>query len=262
MRFKPLPATIHAATMAGGLLFAIAAQADVTLNAGSKLTHETNVNGSPDEPSTANQKNDSYLTLNASAVYYTPLDAAKTGYFIGQIGALTTAYHRFDNLDNSMLLASVGVYKQLSPDWSVQATGRGFMRNTRQDARDADGLGATLEIKRQLSRQLWVKAVLDYEDSQAGLRAFSYTGESYGVNVGYLLQPNSFVSLGYHRAQRSFGTNSPFRTSAQTVFTELTHRLARNWYLNGGYAYRHNNSNLAGTAYTNHVISVGLNFSH
>ena len=73
MRLKLLPTMVSAAVLTGGLILAVPAQADVTLNAGAKLTHETNVNGSPDTPTTAFQKSDTYLTLNASAVYFTPL---------------------------------------------------------------------------------------------------------------------------------------------------------------------------------------------
>ena len=262
MRFNPLPAMANAAVLAGGLGLAVTAHADITLNAGAKLTYETNVNGSPDEPTTANQESDTYLTLNASAVYYTPLDSAKTSYFIGQVGALASAYDRFDNLDNSMLIASAGFYKQLSPNWSGQFTGRGFIRDTQQDARDSDGLGATLEIKRQLGQKLWVKAVVDYEDNKADLQAFSYTGETYGVNFGYLPLKDTFINFGYSHAKRDFDSTSPFRTTVQTMFAEVTQRLAKNWYLNGGYAYRDNDSNVAGTAYTNHIVSLGLNFSH
>lgn len=262
MRFNSLPAMANAAVLTGGLILAVTAHADVTLNAGTKLTYETNVNGSPDQPTTANQESDAYLTLNASAVYYTPLDSAKTSYFIGQVGALTSAYDRFTNLDNSLLMASAGVYKQLSPDWSGQLTGRGFVRDTQQDARNSDGLGATLEIKRQLGQKLWVKAVADYEDNKANLQAFSYTGKTYGVNFGYLPLQDTFIHFGYSHAKRDFDTTSPFRTTAQTVFAEVTQRLARNWYLNGGYAYQDNDSNVAGTAYTNHIVSLGLNFSY
>ena len=238
------------------------AQADVTLNAGARLTHETNVNGSPDTPTKANQESDTYLTLNASAVYYTPLDTAKTRYFIGQIGALSSAYDKFDNLDNTMLVASAGLYKQLSSAWSGQVTGRGFTRNTKQSERDANGLGATLEIKNQLNQTVWVKGIADYEDSKANLSAYSYTGETYGVNLGYLPLKDTFVNLGYSHATRDFKTTSPFKTTAQTLFADVTQRMAKNWYLNGGYAYQDNDSNFAGTAYTNHIVSLGVNFSY
>ncbi len=259
MRFNPLATLTNAAVLTGGLTLAVMAHADITLNAGAKLTYETNVNGAPDK---ANQQSDTYRTLNASAVYYTPLDLAKTSYFIGQVGALSTAYNRFDNLDNSMVMASAGLYKQLSPAWSGQFTGRGFIRDTQQDARDSTGFGTTLEIKRQLGRTLWVKAIADYEDNKAGLSAFSYTGQAYGVNFGYLPLQDTFVSWGYSHAQRDFNTDPRFETTTQTAFAEVTQRLAKNWYLNGGYAYRHNDSNIAGTAYANHIVSLGLNFSY
>lgn len=258
--YSTLPAAGTA--LLAALALAAPAQAEVTLNAGAKLTHETNANGSPDEPTTANQESDTYLTVNASAVYYTPLDAAKSSYFIGQVGALTSAYDRFDNLDNSMLVASAGFYKQLSSAWSGQLTGRGFMRETEQSARDANGFGATLEIKNQLSRNVFIKAIADYEDSTADLDAYSYTGETYGLNLGYLPLKNTFVNVGYSHATRDFDTAAAFSTTTQTLFADVTQRLAQNWYLNGGYAYQDNDSNVAGTAYTNHIVSLGLNFSY
>lgn len=262
MRFNRLP-TLPAVIMAGALAaLAGPAQADITFNAGARLSHDNNVNGSPDTPSKANQRSDNYLTLSASAVYFTPLDAAQTTYFIGQIGALSSVYNRFNNLDSSMLVASAGLYQQLSATWSGQVTGRGFTRETRQSERDSNGYGGTLEIKNQLSQTVWVKGVADYEDNQANLGSFSYTGETYGVNLGYLPLKDTFINLGYSHATRDYKSASPFVSKSQTLFAEVTQRMAKNWYLNGGYAYGRNDSNVAGTAYTNHIVSVGLNFSY
>jgi hypothetical protein len=262
MRFNLLP-TLPAVVMAG-VLAALAgpAQAEVTFNAGARLSHDNNVNGSPDTPTKANQRSDNYYTLSASAVYYTPLDAAQTRYFIGQIGALSSTYNTFGNLDNSALMASVGFYQQLSSTWSGQVTGRGFSRETQQDARNSDGLGATLEIKNQLSQTVWIKGIADYEDSKANLGSFSYTGETYGLNLGYLPVKDTFISFGISQARREFKSAAPFVSTSQTLFAEVTQRLAKNWYLNGGYARQKNDSNFAGTAYTNNIVSVGLNFSY
>ena len=139
---------------------------------------------------------------------------------------------------------------------------RGFTRNTKQNDRDANGLGGTLEIKNQLSQTLWVKGVADYEDSKANLGMFSYTGETYGLNLGYLPLQDTFVHLGYSHAKRNFKSTSPFQSTSTTLFAEVSQRMAKNWYLNGGYAYGRNNSNVAGTAYTNNIFSVGLSFSY
>lgn len=257
---NPLPTVLSFAVLAGGLAaLSTPAQAEVAFNAGAKASYETNVNGSPTK---ANQLSDNYLTVNASAVYYTPLDAAQTSYFIGQIGASSSAYNKFSSLDNSALVASAGLYKQLTPTWSGQVTGRGFSRDTKQNERDSNGLGATLEIKNQLSQTMWLKGIADYEDSKAKLNSFSYTGTTYGVNLGYLPLKDTFVNLGYSHATRDFKTTSPFRTTSQTLFAEVTQRIAKNWYLSGGYAYQDNNSNIAGTGYTNHIVSVGLNYSY
>lgn len=263
MRFNPLPAAISTAILAGALAaLAGPAQAEVTLNAGAKLSHDNNVNGSPDTPTKANQRSDNYLTLSASAVYFTPLDAAQTRYFIGQVGAMSSAYNKFDNLDSSMLVASAGLYQQLSPTWSGQVTGRGFTRNTQQSDRDSNGFGATLEIKKQLSKTVWVKGVADYEDSKANLGTYSYTGETYGVNLGYLPRKDTFINFGYSHNNRDFKSTAPFNSTSKTLFAEVSQRLAKNWYLNGGYAYGDNDSNYAGTAYTNHIVSAGLSFSY
>lgn len=259
MRFNRLPAVLMAAALAA---VAGTSQAEVTFNAGAKASHDNNTNGSPDSPTKANQRSDSYLTLSASAVYFTPLDAAQTTYFIGQIGGLTSAYNKFSNLDSSMLVASAGLYKQLSPTWSGQVTARGFTRDTRQSERDSNGLGATLEIKNQLSQTVWVKGVADYEDSKADLSAYSYTGKTYGLNLGYLPLKDTFINVGFSHATRDFRSVTAFVTKSKTLFAEATQRLAKNWYLNVGYAYGRNDSNIAATAYTNHVVSAGLSFSY
>jgi len=259
MRFNSIPAV----TMALALVaLAGPARAEVTLNAGARLSHDNNVNGSPDTPSKDNQRSDYYLSLSTAAVYFTPLDAAQTRYFIGQIGALSSTYNQFDNLDSSALVTSAGLYQQLSPTWSGQITGRGFIRNTKQDDRDSDGLGGTLEIKKQLSQTLWIKGVVDYEDSKANLTTFSYTGKTYGVNLGYLPLKDTFVNLGYSYSKRDFESATPFVSKSKTLFAEVSQRLAKNWYLNFGYAHGDNDSNFAGTAYTNHIVSAGVSISY
>jgi hypothetical protein len=263
MRFKPLPAAISTAILACALAaLAGSAQAEVTFNAGARLSDDNNVNGSPDKPTKANQIGDNYLTLSASAVYYTPLDTAQTRYFIGQVGAFSSAYNKFNNLDGTMLLASAGLWQQLSPTWSGQVTGRGFTRNTKQTDRDSNGFGATLEIKKQLSPTVWVKGVADYEDSKANLDTYSYTGETYGVNLGYLPRKDTFINIGYSHNNRDFKSTAPFNSTSKTLFAEASRQLAKNWYLNGGYAYVRNDSNYAGTAYTNQLVSTGLSFSY
>ena len=255
-----LPAVLSFAVLAGGLAaLSTPARAEVTFNAGAKASYENNVNGSPTK---ANQLSDSYLTLNASTVYYTPLDAAQTSYFIGQIGASSSTYNKFSGLDNSALVASAGIWKQLTPTWSGQVTGRGFSRDTKQNERDSNGLGATFEIKNQLSQTMWLKGIADFENNKAKLGSFSYTGATYGVHLGYLPRQDTFVNLGFSHATRDFKTTSSFKTTSQTLFADVTQRIAKNWYLNGGYAYQDNNSNINGTGYTNHIVSVGLNYSY
>lgn len=263
MRFNSLSATVSTVAIAGALALTVgSAQAEVTFNAGARLSHDDNVNGSPDTPTKANQRSDNYLTLSASTVYYTPLDAPQTRYFIAQVGVFSTVYNTFSNLDSSMLAASAGLYQQLSPTWSGQVTGRGFVRDTKQGDRDSDGFGGTFEIKNQLSQTLWIKAVADYEDNKAHLTSFSYTGKTYGLNMGYLPLKDTFVNVGYSRSVRDFKSTLPFNTTTKTLFAEVSQRLAKNWYLNGGYARMKNDSNFAGTAYTNDVISLGLSFSY
>ena len=235
------------------------AQAEVALNAGLKLTHESNVNGAPVKSA---QSSDTYTGLNASAVYYTPLDSAQTTYVIGQVGALSSMYNKFSNLDNTALIGSAGLYKQLSSSWSGQITGRGFNRDTKQSARNSTGWGSTLEIKNQLTPTVWIKGVADYEDSSANRNFFSYTGQALGLSLGYLPLQNTFVSLGYSHGTRDFDTVSAFKTTTQTYFLDVSQRLAKNWYLNGAYAYQDNTSNIVGTAYKNQVLSAAINFSY
>lgn len=250
---------VSTSLLLAGTFASAGAQAEVTLNAGLKLTHESNINGSPIK---STEGSDNYATLNASAVYYTPLDSAQTTYFIGQVGALSSTYNKFDNLDNTALIASAGLYKQLSSRWSGQVTGRGFSRDTKQNDRDSTGWGTTLEVKNQLTPTVWVKGVADYEDSTANLRPFSYTGQTLGLSMGFLPLQNTFASLGYSHNTRNFDTASAFKTTSQTYFADVTQRLAKNWYLNGAYAYQDNNSNIAGTAYKNQILSAAINFSY
>lgn len=262
MRFN-LGNTFSIVVAAGSLVVAVgSACAETTLNAGARLSNDSNVNGSPDTPSKANQLSDNFLSLSASAVYFKPLNDAQTNYFIGQVGASTSIYNKFSNLNSSMLIASAGIYRQLSTTWSGQIMGRGFRRDTRQSERDSNGVGAALEIKKQLSSTLWVKGIADYEDNKANLSSFSSTGETYGLNLGYLPLTDTFVNLGYSQARRDFKSSLPFNATTDTLFVEVTQRLARNWYLNGGYAHMKNDSNFPGTAYTNQVLSLGLSFSY
>lgn len=235
------------------------ALADVTFNADARMFYDNNVNGSP---TGANQLGDRYLSLGASATYFKPLDADQTRYFIGQVGANSATFSKYNNLDNTGLMASAGLYQQLSAAWSVQLTGRGFGRNTKQSDRNSSGLGGTLELKNQLSSTLWVKGVVDYEDSKANLATYSYTGTTFGVNLGYLPLEKTFINVGYSQARRDFKSVLPFNSTTQTLFADLSQQIAKNWYLNFGYSHGRNDSNIPGTAYNNRVLSAGLSFSY
>ena len=246
----------------GCAMLATSSHAETTFNAGARLSHDSNVNGSPDQPSKANQLSDKYLTVSASAVYFTPLNQDRSNYFIGQLGALFTRYHSYSNLDTSTLVGSAGLYRQFSPKWSGQLTGRSFLRETRQHDRNSTGVGATVEVKRLLTDKVWVKGIADFEDNSANLRNFSSTGATYGINFGYLPNKDRFFNLGFSQANRDYKSATPFNSKSKTWFVEATERVSKNWYLNGGYAFQDNTSNIAGTAYTSHILSVGLSFSY
>lgn len=259
MRLNLLPIVVIAgalATLAG------TAQAEVNLNAGVRLSQDDNVNGTPDAPPSVNKRSATYTSLNGSAVYFTPLNVEKTRYFIGQVGAMTTSYNAYSNLNSSALILSAGLYQKLSETWSGQIMGRGFSRYTQQTTRDSTGYGGTFELKKQMTKTVWVKGVLDYEDSAANLSTYSNTGKTWGLNLGYLPLEDTFINLGYSHSGHDFKTATPFSSTSKTLFIEASQRLAKNWYLNGGYASMNNDSNIAGTAYTNHVLSVGVSCSY
>lgn len=237
------------------------ANAELTLNAGLRQIYERNVNGAPDT-SKDNQLRDTHTNLSASAVYYTTLGEGNSTYFIGQVGAQSSYYHRYSNLHNSMANASVGLYKQFSSAWSGQFTGRGYTRETRQRARDANGWGTTLELKNQLTPTVWVKGVADYENSDANASYFSYTAQTLGLSLGYLPWQNTFINVGFSEVKRDFNTAIAFHTTTHTLFTEVSQKLAKNWYVTGSYAYQNNESNIANTAYTNQILSLGVAFSY
>ena len=259
-KLKPLPAIVSAAFLAGGLTLAGTAQADVTLNAGAKMSSESNVFGITTK---ANELKDSYRVLSASAVYFTPLNATETTYFIGQVGANASTYSTYSSLDNSSVMASVGLYQQLSSSWSGTITGSGFSRTTQQDANDAKGNGATLEIKNQLSEAVWVKGVAAYSDSDANLASNSSTSRTYGASIGFLPSTSTFVNLGYNNSMHDSKTTA-FQSTSSTVYADVTLQLAKYLFLNGGFASQRNdsnNTNFASNLATNNIASLGLNFS-
>lgn len=235
------------------------AQAEVAFNAGARTGYDSNVNGVARD---ADEEADRFVSAASSLVYYTALDAAKTTYFIGQIGAISNHYDRYDVLDNSALILSGGLYRQLNANWSGQISVRGGQRRAEQSARDTGSVGSTVEIKNQLTPQLWVKLVGDIEDAEADLDYFSYTGTSVGLMLGYRLLANTFVNGGYIYTQRDFATAADFETQTDTYFVEATQRLSEQWYLSGSYALKDNRSNISATDYENHVLAVGINFNY
>lgn len=235
------------------------AQAEVAFNAGVRTGYDSNVNGVARD---ADEEADRFVSAAASLVYYTALDSAKTTYFVGQVGAISNHYDRYDILDNSALIVSGGLYRQLNTNWSGQISVRGGQRRAEQSARDTDSVGSTVEIKNQLTPQLWVKLVGDIEDANADLDYFSYTGTSVGLSLGYRLLANTFVNGGYIYTQRDFATAADFETQTDTYFVEATQRLSEQWYLSGSYALKDNRSNISATDYDNHVLAVGINFNY
>ena len=224
------------------------------------MSSESNVFGYPNK---ADELTDSYRVLNASAVYFTPLNATETTYFIGQVGANASKYSTYSSLDNSSVMASVGLYQQLSSSWSGTVTGSGFSRTTQLDANNAKGNGATLEIKNQLSETVWVKGSAAYNSSNTNLDKNSSSGKTYGLSMGYMPLQDTFLSLGYSRSVTDFKNTAPFfQATSQTLYADVTQRLAKNVFLNGGYARQNNESNNAGSASNNNIVSLGLNFSY
>ncbi len=259
MPFKHFVRQIIANSLVVGAGLSGNVYADVIVNAGLASTYESNVNGAP---TSTGLGSDSYTTLNASAQYYTPLDNAKSTYFIGQIGALTSKYNSYSNLDNTEAIASAGVYRQLTSTWSGQLSARGFDLHVQQNGLDARGTGTTLQIKNQLTSNLWLQGVADYEDSRADLSSYGYAGTTLGMNVGYLPWQNTFVNAGYNHISRNFDTAVAFNTTTQAYFLTATQQLTQNWYLNGTYTYQDNTSNIAGTAYKDQILSLAINFSY
>ncbi len=251
--------TAHLAALIGSLLVLSASpvRSEVNLNFGAKLSHDSNVNGSP----TARQ-GDSYLTGHASAVYFTPINDERSRYFIGQAGLVATKYNKYTSADSTSLMASAGLWQKLDETWSGQATARAFWHDTKQSARNSDGYGTTLELKKQLNEKWWVKGFVDFENSAANISAFSYKGQTYGLGVGYLPRADTFVNLGFNHTDRDFKGAIAFETRSQTLYVEITERLQKNLYLSAGYAHGRNKSNFAGTAYVNNIFSIGLNVSY
>lgn len=235
------------------------AQGEVAFNVGARTGYDSNVNG---VARNAEEESDQFVSAAASVLYYTALDAAKTTYFIGQVGAISNRYDRYEVLDNSALIVSGGLYRQLNADWSGQISIRSGQRHTEQSARDTDAMGSTVEIKNQLTPQLWIKVVGDIEDADADLDYFSYTGTSVGVLLGYQVLANTFINGGYTYTQRDFVTTADFETKTDIYFVEATQRLSRHWYLSGSYALKNNRSNISATDYDNQVMAVGINFNY
>lgn len=78
-----------------------------------------------------------------------------------------------------------------------------------------------------MSPTLWVKGVADYEDNKANLATFSYTGKTYGLNLGYLPRKETFFNLGYSHATRDFKSATPFRATTQTLFADVSQQIAK-----------------------------------
>lgn len=248
--------------LSGASMLSLEVQAEFTANAGLRFTHETNVNGSPDEPSKNNQLSDNSATLSASAVYYTPVDSARSAYFVGTLGAMASSYNRYDQLNNSAVYGVAGLFKQFVPGLTGQASLRLFDRQTRQDERDSNGWGGTVELSKHFSKALWLKGVLDYENSNANLASFSYDANSIGLVAGYSITDNTLLTVGTNYTKRRYDTDVAFNTKSTVLYGDVTQRVAKNWYLTGSYAYQDNDSNIAGTGYTNQVISLAVNFSY
>ncbi len=259
MQLKNLTRHMVAGSLLAAAGWATCANADIVVNAGLGTTYESNVNGAP---TSTGLGSDTYTTLNASAQYFTPLDESKSTYFIGQFGALASKYNTFSNLDNTEAIASAGIYKQFNSSWSGELSGRGFDLHVQQNGLDARGEGTTLLVKNQLTSDLWLQGVADYEDSRADLSSYGYAGTTLGMNLGYLPWQNTFVNTGYNHISRNFDTAVGFTTTTQAYFVNVVQQLTKNWFLNGTYTYQDNTSNIAGTAYKDQILSLAINFSY
>lgn len=235
------------------------AMADVTLNAGLQWTHESNVNGSPNA---ADRLGDSNTTLSASAVYYTPLDVARSSFFVATLGALDTRYNQYAFLDSTAVYGGASLFKTLLPDLTAQASIRVFERRARQSERNASGWGTTFEMTNYLSQTLWLKAFLDYENSRARLPSYSFAGHTIGIVGSYKILDQTLLSIGANYNRRFYDTDIAFRTSTATAYLDVTRQIAKNWYASASYSHQDNNANFPDSRYKDRIVSLGLTFSY
>ncbi len=240
-----------------GALASTAAQAEVNFNLGLKRTSESNIYGATAQ---ANELSDQYNTLNGSVVYYAALNRKETSYFIGQIGAASSKYIAYTDMDNSSGGASVGLYQQLTQSWSAQLTGRSTMRKTQNIDRDSIGTGGILEIKAQFGATGWIKGTADYEDSNANLSSNDNIANTLGLSMGFLPLQNTFASLGASQNKRVY-TLSNYQATSNTIYVDLTQRLSQILFLNVAYAVQDNTNSVNALTAKNNILSAAINLS-
>lgn len=242
------------------IMFPAPSFANFLLEAGVRVAYEDNVNGSP---SGVSRNSDLSTTLFLDLGGYEEVEKSKTYTFL-RGGIELYSFDKNDDLNGILAGARAGVYHIIGPVLSVQAALSAGVKDFEDDRADAVSLGATLELRQQAARRLWLKESYRYEYNEASTDTFTFHSHSAGVRMGFSFAAESTVILGYTFLVRSYDDPSAFSLEIQTASAVLERRLSRNVSLNTAYDRQTGEASSSGVSqiYRNNIYSAGVTYSY
>jgi hypothetical protein len=223
----------------------------------------TAVKGMPNNsPGNTGSQSSGDFSLNLSADIGSSKDVSKdTALFL--IGSAEhTAYNTFTEFNSTIGGLSTGVNRKLSETVSTRIAIYGKIKKFEDSQRDGTSYGGNFALKEQISPKFFLKEIYEYEKNHADSSQFSYVGNSIGIWAGFLMAPQTKVSVGYNFLQRDYEDPSGFTATSHTISLALEHELAQRWYLDAGYDHVISHSNDPSTTAMDNILSVGIRYSY
>jgi len=190
-------------------------------------------------------------------------DLAETTGLLLLVSAEHKAYRTFDEFDFTIGTINAGITHRFSEMFVGSVAAHVSSKDFKGSLRDSTAYGLTAGIKEQLSTDLWLKEAFDIEQNIAKSSAYDYTGKTAGIRAGYDISDDQSVSAGYSYLVRDFKNNvTTFKLTSHVVSLDWTLDINDAWTLLAEYDRELADSNIANTATSNNIYTVGLRYEY
>ena len=173
-----------------------------------------------------------------------------------------TSYSTFTEFDSTIGGLGAGASAKLSDQVTARIAVSGKIKRFEDSRRNSASYGGNFALKEQIRPRFYLKEIYEYEKNNADSPQFSYVGNSIGIWAGFLVAPQTKLSLGYSYLKRDYDDPSGFFATSHTVSAALEYELAKRWYFDTGLDLVTNHASEPSTTAEDNILSVGIRYSY